>query len=155
MKKTYLTKQGLLGVQTELNYLIKTRRPEISKSLKDFRASKAPSEIIEYAYVKEEQTLTEKKIHELEALIKEATIIKDIVNPDRVSIGTKIQLKFLKNNEIKTYSIVGTHEANPFDNKISNESPIVQAILGKKVNDKITVTLRSTKYQIQILSIST
>jgi transcription elongation factor GreA len=151
--KIYLTKQGLLEVQAELGYLIKVRRPELVQLFKEAQLTKNLSESGECNYIRSEQALVEKKIRELEVLAKDARVVEDI-DTSRVSIGTRARLKFLANDEEKTYTIVGTHEANPLENKISNESPIVQAILGKKVNDTVTVVFRLNKFQVRILDIS-
>jgi transcription elongation factor GreA len=149
--KTYLTQQGLLEAQAELDYLAKSRLPELAQLLKDANSSKNLS-TEEYNDIRGEQVLTEKKVSDLKALLKNATLIRN-VDTHQVSIGTKTKLKFLASNQIKTYSIVGTHEANSLENKISNESPIVRAILGKKVNDIVTVILKYSQFQVRILGI--
>lgn len=150
---TYLTKQGLSEAKAELDYLVKTRRPEMVQLLKDVCPQRNSSAESERGFIRDEQAVVEKRIAELGALIKSAVIIED-TDTARVSVGAKAKLKFLNNNEIKTYSIVGTHEANPFKNKISNESPIARAILGKKVNDVATVDLGPKRFRIVVLGIS-
>jgi len=143
----YLTKQGLRKAQTELNYLIKTRRPNIMRRLK---GAYGKTEGI----LKGEQLVVENRIIELEALINKAVIIEK-VDVDKVSIGAKVTLKYLDDNTIKTYSIVGADEADLRKNKISYESPVAQALIGKKVDDVATVALRFSKFNVMIMGIST
>jgi len=153
MNKTYLTKQGWENAQSELKYLVRVRRPEVTNLLKEAGITRNIDRTAEYAYLKEEQALVEKQIAELEQLLKEAEVIRD-VDTDKVSVGTRIKLKFLGDNKVQNYAIVGTHEANPFENKVSNESPLVKAILGKRVNDTATMEMGPNVFKIRILSIS-
>jgi len=152
-KRIYLTKQGLSEAQAELNYLTKTRVPELAQSLKDARSSEITLENWDWYSLRNEQILIEKRITRLRDLVRNATIIEDS-GTDKVSVGTKTKLKFLADDRIETYYIVGTYEANPFEHKISDRSPIVRAILGKEVNDTVTVTLKSSEFQVKIMGIS-
>ena len=152
-RKIYLTQLGLLEARGELNHLIHVHRPIVIQMLKDSYSFGSLSENSDYEYAKCEQAIVEKRIKELESLIKGAVIVTDI-NTNEVSIGCQVKLQFFPHNNIETYTIVGTEEANPLRNKISNESPIVKAILGKKVNDIVSVILdKCNEYQVKILKI--
>ena len=86
-------------------------------------------------------------------MIESAVIIKEI-SSDEVSIGTKVVLEYVEDGEEEEYSIVGSQEADPFTNKISNESPIAKAIMGKKVKDVVSVESPNGKYEVRIKKIS-
>jgi transcription elongation factor GreA len=150
----YITKQGFFDAQAELTYLTKVEIPLVVQQLIETHPSIRPAEATDYDYFKSKQAVIEKRIAELETLIRDAIIIKN-VDTDKVSIGAKIKLEFLSERKVRTYFIVGTYEANPFENKISNEAPLIKAILNKKVNDTATVALKSRQCQIRVLEIST
>ena len=122
-KDFYVTEAGLEEMKKELDYLKLEKRPEIINALKDARAQGDLSENAEYDAARTEQAQVEGKIQELEALIEKAVIIKE-VKTDKVTIGTNVKIEYLDDHEIEVYSIVGSKEAEPFSNKISNESPI-------------------------------
>jgi len=152
-KATYLTKQGLLEAKAELDHLTNTYRQKLMQSLKDTRPVKSLTEGDDCDRIKEEILSVEKRIFELKTLLNSAVIVEK-VGTNKVSVGNKIKLKFLSDNKTRTYHVVGTHEANPFKNRISNESPIVQAILGKKVNEIATVSMGLKEFNVKILAIS-
>lgn len=149
----YLTEEGLAELKKELDFLKLEKRPEIIAALKDARAQGDLSENAEYDAARNEQAQIEAKIHELEVMIESAVIIKEI-STDVVSIGTKVTIKYIDDNEEEEYSIVGSQEADPFNNKISNVSPIATAIMGKRVGDKVLVDSPNGKYEVQITKIS-
>ena len=120
-KDFYVTEAGLEEMKKELDYLKLEKRPEIINALKDARAQGDLSENAEYDAARTEQAQVEGKIQELEALIEKAVIIKE-VKTDKVTIGTNVKIEYLDDHEIEVYSIVGSKEADPFSNKISNES---------------------------------
>jgi transcription elongation factor GreA len=139
-EKTYLTGKGLQELQAELEILKTVKRPENIQALKDARALGDLSENAEYDAARNEQAVIESRITELEKIIETAEVIsEDKINTDSVSIGTSVKIEFVDDKETELYLIVGRTEADPFENKISNESPIAQAILGKKVGDIATV----------------
>ena len=151
-KQTFLTKQGLLEAQAEMDHLTRLYRPGIIRTLEEMYNEKNLAEDALYDRAKKDLSAVEKRITELDDLINSATVIER-GNNKRVSVGTKIKLKILPDNKTKTYYVVGTHEADPFKNRISNESPIVQAILGKKVNETATVSLGLREFSVKILGI--
>lgn len=152
-KEIYLTESGLNDLKKELDHLKLERRPEVIAALKDARAQGDLSENAEYDAARTEQAEVEGKIKELEAMIENAIIITEVSN-DKVSLGNKVKIKYVEENDTDVYSIVGSKEADPFSNKISNESPIAQAIMGKKQGDVVSVDSPNGKYHVEILEIS-
>lgn len=152
-KELYLTEEGLDAIKVELDELIKVKRPNVINSLKDARAQGDLSENAEYDAARQEQAVVESRIKELEKMIENAIIIQKS-NTDEVSIGTSVTIEYLEDSLEETYSIVGSKEADPFTNKISNESPIASAILGKKVGDIVSVESPNGKYDVKIIKIN-
>lgn len=151
-KEIYLTKAGLEEMQKELEYLKLEKRPEVINALKDARALGDLSENAEYDAARTEQAIVESKIQELEAMIENAIVISD-VKTDQVAIGSKVKIEYVEDKETEEYTIVGSKEADPFQNKISNESPIASAILGFRVGDVVSVESPNGKYDVKIVEI--
>ena len=144
---------AVLEKQIEKAIVIKNvKRPEVIEALKEARALGDLSENAEYDAARGEQASTEGRIKELEVLIENAKII-DEVSTDKVTIGNNVKIEYVEDGEIETYSIVGSTEADPFENKISNESPIAKAILGAKVDDVVAVESPNGKYNVKIVEI--
>ena len=137
-KELYLTEEGLEEIKKELDELKLVRRPEVINALKDARAQGDLSENAEYDAARSEQAIVESRIKELEVMLERAVVITK-VETDVVSIGTKVTLEFVDDEDTEEYSIVGSQEADPFTNKISNESPIAKAIMGLKVGSVVSV----------------
>ena len=152
-KEIYLTEAGLQEMKKELDFLKLEKRPEVIAALKDARALGDLSENAEYDAARNEQAHVEGRIAELEKMIENAIVIKD-VKTDKVSIGTTVTIKYVDDDEEEVYSIVGSKEADPFENKISNESPIAKAIIGLSVGDKVTVDSPNGKYDVEIMKIA-
>ena len=152
-KEVYLTEEGLEKIKEELNYLKLEKRPEIVQALKDARALGDLSENAEYDAARGDQAIVEARILELEQMVEKAVIIKE-VNKDVVSIGTRVTIEYVDDSELEEYSIVGSKEADPFLNKISNESPIAKAILGMKIGDKVSVESPNGTYDVKIVKIA-
>lgn len=151
-KKVYLTQEGLEELKKELEHLKFEKRPEVINALKDARALGDLSENAEYDAARQEQSIVEGRIVELEAMIENAIVIEKKAT-DAVSIGTKVKIEYVDDKETDEYSIVGSKEADPFLNKISNESPIAQAIMGLKVGDIAHVVSPNGQYDVKILEI--
>lgn len=151
-KEIYVTSEGLEKMKSELEYLKMERRPEVIQSLKEARALGDLSENAEYDAARAAQAEVESKINELEFNIEHAIVISE-EKSDKVSIGSKVKIKYIEDGDIEEFTIVGSKEADPFDNKISNESPIAQAILNKKAKDKVLVDSPNGKYEVEILEI--
>lgn len=151
-KEVYLTQEGLDELKKELEHLKFEKRPEVINALKDARALGDLSENAEYDAARQEQAIVEGRIVELEAMIENAVVIEKKAT-DAVSIGTKVKIEYVDDKETDEYSIVGSKEADPFLNKISNESPIAQAIMGLKVGDVAHVASPNGQYDVKILEI--
>lgn len=151
-KEIYLTQEGLEEIKKELEYLKTEKRPEVIEALKEARALGDLSENAEYDAARIEQGQVESRITELEKMVELAVVIKE-ENTGKVSIGTKVKIEYIEDNEEEVYSIVGTNEADPFENKISNESPLAQAIIGLKKGEKATVLCESGNYEVKVLDI--
>ena len=151
-KEVYLTQEGLDALKKELDVLKLEKRPEIINALKDARALGDLSENAEYDSARNEQAIVEARIKELEVMIENAIIISD-VKTDKVSIGNKVTIQYEDEEETEDYTIVGSKEADPFSNKISNESPIAQAILGHKKGETVTVSSPNGNYNVKIVAI--
>ena len=146
-KTVYLTEVGLEELKKELDHLKLEKRPEIIAG-----AQGDLSENAEYDAARNEQAIVESKIAELEAMIENASIIKD-VKTDKVAIGTSVKLKYIEDNEEDVYAIVGSKEADPMENRISNESPIAKAIMGSKKGDIVSVDSPNGTYSVEIMDI--
>ena len=151
-KEVYLTESGLAELKKELDYLKLEKRPEVINALKDARAQGDLSENAEYDAARNEQAIVEGKIAELEAMIDNVVIIKD-VKTDKVTIGTSVKLRYVEDDETEVYAIVGSKEADPFENKISNESPIAKAIMGLEKGTVVSVDSPNGKYDVEIVDI--
>ena len=152
-KELYLTEEGLEEVKKELEELKLVKRPEVITALKDARAQGDLSENAEYDAARSEQAVVESRIKELEVMLERAVVITK-VDTDVVSIGTKVTLEYVDDDDTEEYSIVGSQEADPFTNKISNESPIAKAIMGLKVGSVVSVDSPNGKYDVKILAIN-
>jgi transcription elongation factor GreA len=148
----YVTEQGLADMKKELEYLKMEKRPAVIEALKEARALGDLSENAEYDAARSEQSDTENRILVLEKQIEKAIVIKN-VKTDKVSVGNTVELKYVDDDDTETYTIVGVKEADPFANKISNESPIAKAILGSKIGDIVTVASPNGEYKVKIASI--
>ncbi|QHX36042.1 transcription elongation factor GreA [Spiroplasma sp. TIUS-1] len=151
-----LTKEGLKQLEIELDNLITVVRPKVIEELVEARAQGDLSENADYDAARNRQAEVEARIKELEAQIRKASIIDEKKSTSKeklVAVGTEVELLNKKNKKTYTFYIVGPIEADPFLNKISNESPIAEAILGKKVGDVVKIKNIQQPYEIQIKSI--
>jgi len=146
-----VTKDGLKKLQEELKNLTTVRRKEVSGRLKEAISYGDLSENSEYEEAKNEQAFIEGRILELENQIKNAQVVKGS-HAKTVQIGSQVVLKKVGSTTQETYTIVGTTEADPFEKKISNESPIGHAIMELKKGDKVTVDTPSGKQRYEIVS---
>ncbi len=152
-KEIYLTEAGLEEKKKELEYLKLEKRPQVIEALKEARALGDLSENAEYDAARTEQAEVEGRIKMLEAMLENAIIVNNVGN-DQVSIGSVVTIQYDDDeDDIEEYSIVGSTEADPFENKISNESPLAQAILGAKKGDVVTVSSPQGEYQVTIREI--
>ena len=153
-KETILTAEGLRKLKEELAQRKGEIREEIVERLKEARAQGDLSENSEYDQAKEDQGKNEGRILELEQMIKTATIIDDSASKAGiVSLGSTVLLKDVETGDEETYTIVGTTEADPFENRISNESPVGAAILGCKVHDVVVTKTPVGELSYEIVEI--
>ena len=150
--KVYLTEEGLLEIEEELAHLKDVRRPEVIKALKDARALGDLSENADYDAARDEQAQIEGRILELEKIIEQAHIIEK-ASTDTVSLGVTVKINYIDDEEIEEYRIVGSKEADPSNNKISNESPLAKAIMNRKKGDICSVESPNGKYDVEIVDI--
>ena len=137
----------------EWNTLKSEDRPRIIEAIKEARAQGDLSENADYDAARDEQAKIEARIQELEYMLEHAKIIEK-ASGDKVAVGTTVTVKYVDDDEEEEYSIVGSMEADPFENKISNESPIGKAIMDKKVGDTISVESPNGSYDIKIVKIA-
>jgi transcription elongation factor GreA len=149
-----LTKEGYDADVAELETLISVKRPEIAERIKEAIAYGDISENSEYDSAKNEQAELEHRIEKLENRIRKAKIIDDEdVSKDKVGLGLTVKLKDSLANQIMEFKIVGTAEADPLAGKISNESLVGAALIGKKTGDKVDVQAPDGPVSYEILEI--
>ena len=154
MKQKY-TKQGYQELVDELKYLKLTRREEIKEQIATARGFGDLSENAEYDEARNEQAKVEARIQELEALIENAEIIDESTMDIRsISLGSVVKLLDEDFDEEITYSIVGSNQADPLEQKISDQSPIGRALMGKKAGDKVTVTAPAGELHFKVLEVA-
>ena len=139
-----MSASGLKAMQDELEYLKTVRRKELAEEIKEARSHGDLSENSEYDEAKNTQGLVENRITVLEQMVKNAVIIDESeLSVDSVSVGTHVSIKMTGDDEAEEYDIVGRTEADPINGKISDESPVGHALLGKAVGEKAEVLLPS------------
>lgn len=136
-KKIYLTKEGLGELKKEYNELTKVKRPDILERVSQARSMGDLSENAEYVAAREELSFIDGRIDELEALIKQAVLIQETHSKGQVKLGSTVTVAIKGKKEV--FTVVGEWEADPHEKKISHESPLGKALLGKKVGDKVEV----------------
>ncbi len=151
-KKFFLTPEGFAELNEELEYLKLTKRPEVVNNLKEAKALGDLSENAEYDSARNEQASVEGRIKEIEHILDHYILVAQH-DKTKVNIGSKVKILYLEDNSEEVYAIVGKTEADPFQNKISNESELAQALIGKKAGSKIEVNSSAGKYQIKLLEI--
>ncbi len=155
-KATILTSEGLKKYENELVYLKDTKRIEVAEKIKEARSFGDLSENAEYDAAKKEQAELEERIAKIENMLKNVTVVEDDeISTDTVTIGSKVKVLDVEEKEELVLQIVGSNEADPFNDKISNESPVGAGLLGKKKGKTVTITT-PTGFQMKykILDIS-
>jgi len=138
-KPSYLSREGLAKLRDELEELKNVRRPEVAARISDAKEHGDLSENAEYEDAKNEQAFVEGRIQSLEALIKNAIIIDEHHSTDFVQIGSTVDVESADGKE--TYTIVGSAEAAPRAGRISNESPVGRALIGRRKGDKVVISV--------------
>ncbi len=153
-KEFILTPEGVMKLEQELIHLKTVKRREVAQRIKQALAFGDLSENSEYDEAKNEQAFIEGRIVSLENMLKNAKIIDDEdIETDSVSVGSIVKILDVEFDEIIEYTIVGSAEANPSQNKISNESPVGKALIGKGVGDEVTVNVPDGIIKFKILEI--
>jgi transcription elongation factor GreA len=153
-KKFLMTYEGVKKLEEELDFLKTIKRVEIKEKIKVARSFGDLSENAEYDEAKNEQAFVEGRIASLENMLKNASVVDEAdLSTDKVSVGSKVKVKDYDFDEELDLFIVGSAEANPMDNKISNESPVGKALIGKKVGDVVEVPVPDGVSKYEILEI--
>jgi transcription elongation factor GreA len=151
-KKYLLTQAGLIKLNEELKVLVNEKRKEVIERIREAAAHGDLSENADYAQAREEQSFIEGRIQEIEDMIKNAEIITASTQHSTVTIGSTVKVKV--GDKEKTYTIVGSNEANPNEGKISNESLVGRALLGKKIGDRVMVTTPAGDMEYEVAAIN-
>lgn len=149
-----ITKEGLEKLEAELNYLKNEKRIEVAQRIKIAIGFGDLSENSEYEDAKNEQAMVEGQIVELEAKIRNARVIEVTNNSNTVNIGSTVRLLHIARNQEMEYTIVGSTESDPAQRRISNESPVGEAIIGHKKGDVVQVAAPKGIMEYKILEIN-
>ena len=154
-KKNILTYEGLKKLEDELQDLKVVKRREIAQKIKEAREQGDLSENAEYDAAKDEQRDIEARIEELEAILKNAeVVVEDEVDFNKINIGCPVKVFDITVDEEMEFKLVGSTEANSLEGKISNESPVGQALMGKQIGDVVTVETQAGVMEYKVLDIS-
>ncbi|WP_106588731.1 transcription elongation factor GreA [Salsuginibacillus halophilus] len=153
-KKHYMTEEGLKKLEEELEYLKTSRRQEVVERIKIARGFGDLSENSEYDAAKDEQAFVEGRINQVETMIRNAEIIEDDGSNDEVSLGKSVKFQELPNGDEEVYTIVGSAESDPLEGKISNDSPMAQSLLGRKIGDEVSVSTPGGEIKVKIKEIN-
>ena len=154
-RQSVITPEGLEKLKEEIDHLTTVRRREVAERIKEAREFGDTSENAEYDDAKNEQALLEQRIAQLEERLRRATVIdeKDL-GTDEVRVGSIVHVKDQKSGDSQKFQIVGSTEADPLGHKLSNESPIGKALVGRKRNEIVTVEVpRGPKKKLKITKI--
>ena len=153
-KKVILTYAGLTKLEDELHDLKIVKRKEVAEKIKEAREQGDLSENAEYDAAMDEQRDIEARIEQIEKILKNAeVVVEDEVDVNKISVGCKVKVYDVEFEEEIEFKIVGSTEANSLEGKISNESPVGQALLGKKVGDEIQVETQAGVMEYKVLKI--
>ena len=153
-KKHILTYTGLKQYEDELQDLKVNKRKEVAQKIKEAREQGDLSENAEYDAAKDEQRDIEARIDELEKLLKNAeVVVEEEIDLEKINIGCRVKVLDMEFDEEMEFKIVGSTEANSLQNKISNESPVGHALLGKKAGDIVDVETQAGAIQYKVLEI--
>lgn len=153
IKQITITREGYDRLVAELEHLKTVTRGEVAERLKLARSYGDLSENSEYDEAKDEQARVENKIAELENTIKNAKIMDIATDKSQVSFGSTVKIYDMEFEEEETYTIVGSKEVDPGNNKISSECPLGKALIGAKAEDIVTVKTQESEYQVKVLEI--
>ncbi len=152
-KPTFVTEEGLQKIKDELEFLKVTKRKEVAEALKQAKAFGDLSENSEYDEAKNEQAEVERHIAELEEILENYEIIKSTGKKNKISVGSSVKIFDLEFEEEVVYTIVGSTESDPLENKISDESPIGKALLGAKPGDEVQADTPGGALKLKVIEI--
>lgn len=152
-KRFYMTQEGKEKLEEELHTLKTVKRKEVVERIKIARDFGDLSENSEYDSAKEEQAFVESRIAQVEKMIRHAVIIEDNEDQNTVALGRKVTFIELPDGEEETYTIVGSAEADPFEGRISNDSPIAKSLLGKEKGEQVMVPTPGGEIEVKIVNI--
>ena len=153
-QKTVLTEEGLKKLEAQLDYLISVRRNEVSEQIAVARGFGDLSENAEYDEAKKEQAKVEEEIVRLTNTIRTAVVVADRdISTEKVSVGTTVRVKDVDTGDEDEYAIVGANESDPYENKISNESPVGAGLLGAKKGQIVTIEIPAGELHYEVLEI--
>lgn len=152
-KSYYMTEEGKEKIEQELHVLKTEKRKEVVERIKTARDFGDLSENSEYDSAKEEQAFVETRIVQLEKMIRNAVIIENDNNEDIVNLGKKVTFIELPDGEEESYTIVGSAEADPFEGKISNDSPMAKSLLGQEKGTQVLVPTPGGEIKVKIVDI--
>lgn len=152
-KQFYLTKEGISDLKKEYDGLV-SQRPAIAERIKTAREFGDLSENAEYSSARQEQEKVESRISEIDNILLNVEVIKKPKGDSKVQLGSSVKLKSSAGSSTKDFQVVGTVEADPLNGKISDESPIGQALLGKKLGDEVEITTPAETATYKIAAIS-
>nr|MBQ4317572.1 transcription elongation factor GreA [Clostridia bacterium] len=154
-KQISVTDEGLKQLENELTHLKNVKRKEVAEAIQIARGFGDLSENSEYDEAKNEQAKVEARIAELEEILKHVKVINESeVHTDSVNIGARVRVYIEKFNEEVEYTVVGSTEANPLENKISDQSPIGKALLGSRVDEEVTAETPAGPMKMVVKEIS-
>jgi transcription elongation factor GreA len=153
-KEVILTEEGLKLLQDEVGYLSTVKREEVAERIRESREFGDITENSEYDDAKNEQAMLEHRIGLLQEKIRRARVIKESeIDTEKVSVGSTVTLRDKDAGETRVYTLVGSAEADPAKARLSNESPVGQAIIGKRVGDVVTVPVPVGALNYEIVAI--
>ncbi len=152
-KPTFVTEEGLQKLKDELEHLKVVKRKEVAEALKQAKAFGDLSENSEYDEAKNEQAEVERHIAELEDILENIEIIKSTGKKNKIQVGSTVKVYDVEFDEEVTYTIVGSTESDPMENKISDESPIGKALLGAKPDEEVQAETPGGTIKMKVLEI--
>ncbi|MRG86682.1 transcription elongation factor GreA [Salinibacillus xinjiangensis] len=153
-KSYYMTEEGQQKLEKELHHLKTERRQEVVERIKIARGFGDLSENSEYDAAKDEQAFVESRISQIEKMIRNAVIIEnDTENQNIVQLGKSVTFQELPDGDEESYTIVGSAEADPFEGKISNDSPMAKSLLGREVGEEVAVATPGGEINVKIIKV--
>ena len=154
-RELLVSKEGLKKLEVELEQLKTVKRREVAERIKIAREFGDISENSEYEDAKNEQAFVEGRIQTLEKMLRQARVVDEKnLDPDHIHIGSRVTVKDLDDDLEEVYEIVGSTEADPTRNRISNESPVGKALIGRRPGDMVEVTAPIGKIRLKVMSIA-